>query len=69
MIFLFTLMDYAAFGLWIFISIGISYILVRKLKLFGGNNTSQKILTIGLIAGHLLYLVWKKIWLYAVSFF
>jgi len=64
MIFLFTLIDYAAFGLWILISIALSYVLVQKLNLFGGKNLSQKILAIGLIAGHLLYLIWKKLWLY-----
>jgi membrane protein DedA with SNARE-associated domain len=59
----FTLVDYSAFGLWILLSIILSYLLVRKLKFFGGGYKSQKILSIGLIAGHLLYLVWKKLWL------
>ena len=69
MIFLFTLIDYAAFSLWILISIALSYVLVQKLNFFRGKNLSQKILAIGLIAGHLLYLIWKKLWLYIVSFF
>jgi len=38
MIFLFTLIDYAAFGLWILISIALSYVLVQKLNFFGGKN-------------------------------
>ena len=59
----FTLVDYSAFGLWILLSIILSYLLVRKLKFVGGGYKSQKILSIGLIAGHLLYLVWKKLWL------
>ena len=63
----FTLVDYSAFGLWIPISIGLSYLLVRKLNLFGGGNKNQKILAIGLIAGHLLYLLWKKLWLSIVN--
>ena len=46
----FTLVDYSAFGLWILISIGFSYLLVRKFNLFGGDRKSQKILTLGLIA-------------------
>lgn len=63
----FTLVDYSAFGLWILISIGFSYLLVRKFNLFGGDRKSQKILTLGLIAGHLLYLLWKNFWLYIVN--
>ena len=47
MIFLFTLIDYAAFGLWILISMALSYVLVQKLNFFGGKNLSQKILAIG----------------------
>ena len=69
MIFLFILIDYVAFGLWILISIALSYVLVQKLNFFGEKNLSQKILDIGLIAGHLVYLAWKKLWLYIVSFF
>tara|TARA_B100000767_G_C19587441_1_gene459954 strand:- start:368 stop:571 length:204 start_codon:yes stop_codon:yes gene_type:complete len=61
MIFLFTLIDYAAFGLWILISIALSYVLVQKLNFFGGKNLSEKILAIGLIAGHLVYLVLNQI--------
>ncbi len=47
---LFTLVDYAAFGLWILISILLSYLLVRKLNLFEGGSKNQRILAIGLIA-------------------
>ena len=63
----FTLIDYSAFGLWILISIGLSYLFVRKLGLFGGEYKNQKILAIGLILGHLLYLVWKKLWLFILN--
>ena len=63
----FTLVDYSAFGLWILISIILSYLLVRKLNVFGGGYKNQKILAIGLIAGHLLYLAWKKLWLFIVN--
>ena len=69
MIILFTLIDYAAFGIWIPLSMFISYILVKKFKLFGGETKSQKILTIGLILGHLLYLLWKSLWLYFLDTF
>tara|TARA_A100001035_G_C27653469_1_gene440360 strand:+ start:18 stop:212 length:195 start_codon:yes stop_codon:yes gene_type:complete len=62
----FTLIDYTAFALWIVISIAISYILVRKFKLFGGNKNVQKALTWGLILGHLLYLLWKYLFLLIV---
>ena len=62
----FTLIDYTAFALWIVISIAISYILVRKFKLFGGNKNVQKPLTWGLILGHLLYLLWKYLFLLIV---
>ena len=41
----FTIIDYTAFALWIVISIIISFILVRKFKLFGGNKSVQKTLT------------------------
>jgi len=40
----FTLVDYSAFGLWILISIILSYLLVRKLNFFGGGDQNQKIL-------------------------
>jgi hypothetical protein len=63
----FTLVDYSAFGLWILISIGLSYLLIRKFSLFGGGYKNQRILTIGLISGHLLYLVWKKLWLFILN--
>ena len=69
MIILFTLIDYAAFGIWIPLSMFISYILVKKFKLFGGETKSQKIFTIGLILGHLLYLLWKSLWLYFLDTF
>jgi hypothetical protein len=63
----FTLIDYSAFGLWILISIGLSYILVRKFNFFGGGYNNQRLLTIGLILGHLLYLMWKKLWLFILN--
>lgn len=63
----FTLVDYSAFGLWILICIILAYFLVRKFSLFGGGYKNQKILTIGLVLGHLLYLFWKKIWLFIVN--
>jgi uncharacterized membrane protein len=48
----FTLIDYTAFGLWILISVLISYILVDKLKFFKGDKNVKKVLTWGLILGH-----------------
>lgn len=62
----FTIIDYTAFALWIVISIVISYILVRKFKLFGGNKNVQIALAWGLILGHLLYLLWKYLFLLIV---
>ena len=62
----FTLIDYTAFALWIVISIVISYILVRKFKLFGRNKNVQIALAWGLILGHLLYLLWKYLFLLIV---
>ena len=62
----FNLIDYTAFALWIVVSIAISCILVRKFKLFGGNKNVQKALTWGLILGHLLYLLWKYLFLLIV---
>ncbi len=59
----FTLIDYAAFGLWVLISILISYILIDKLKFFKGSKNAQIALSIGLILGHLIYLIWKYIFL------
>ena len=59
----FTLIDYSAFGLWVLISIVSSYLLVRKFKLFNGSKNAQLALTIGLILGHLVYLIWKYIFL------
>lgn len=59
----FTLIDYTAFGLWILISIFISYILIARLKFFKGDKNVQKVLTWGLILGHLLYLIWKYLFL------
>ena len=38
----FTLVDYSAFGLWILISIALSYVLIQKLNLFGGGYKNQK---------------------------
>ena len=63
----FTLIDYTAFGLWILISIVLSYILVSKFNLFGGNKKAQLVLSTGLILGHLIYLVWKNIFLILVG--
>ena len=63
----FTLIDYTAFGLWILISILISYILVDKLKFFKVDKNVKKVLTWGLILGHLLYLIWKYIFLKLVG--
>ena len=59
----FTLIDYTAFGLWILISVLTSYILVDKLKFFKGDKNVKKVLAWGLILGHLLYLIWKDIFL------
>lgn len=69
MISFFTLIDYAAFFIWIVISVLGSFFLVKKIGLFGGGNKSQKVLTIGLISGHLFYLLWKNLWLFIVSLF
>ena len=63
----FTLIDYTAFGLWILISVLISYILVDKLKFFKGDKNVKKVLTCGLILGHLLYLIWKYIFLQLIG--
>ena len=62
----FTLNDYTAYALWIDISIVISYILVRRYKLFGGNKNVQRALAWGLVLGHLLYLLWKYLFLLIV---
>ena len=59
----FTLIDYIAFGIWILISIIFSYILIRKFKLFNGSRNAQLALSIGLILGHLVYLIWKYVFL------
>jgi hypothetical protein len=59
----FTLIDYTAFGLWILISIFISYIIIDKLKFFKGDKIVKKVMAWGLILGHLLYLIWKSIFL------
>ena len=59
----FTLIDYTAFGLWILISIFISYIVVDKLKFFKGDKNVKKVMALGLILGHLLYLIWKYMFL------
>ena len=63
----FTLIDYSAFGLWVLISIVSSYLLVRKFKLFNGSRNAQLALTIGLILGHLIYLIWKYIFLILIG--
>tara|TARA_B000000477_G_scaffold46437_1_gene39377 strand:- start:329 stop:532 length:204 start_codon:yes stop_codon:yes gene_type:complete len=63
----FTLIDYAAFGLWVLISILISYILIDKLKFFKGSKNAQIALSIGLILGHLIYLIWKYIFLILIG--
>ncbi|GIS00779.1 MAG: hypothetical protein CM15mP102_15990 [Flavobacteriales bacterium] len=61
----FTLIDYTAFALWIVISIAISYILVRKFKLLVEIKMFKSIAW-GLILGHLLYLLWKYLFLLIV---
>ena len=63
----FTLIDYTAFGIWILISIISSYILIRKFKLFNGSINAQLALTIGLILGHLVYLIWKYFFLILIG--
>ena len=63
----FTLIDYTAFGLWILISVLISYILVDKLKFFKGDKNVKKVLTWWLILGHLLYLIWKYVFLQLIG--
>tara|TARA_X000001036_G_C20161353_1_gene595541 strand:- start:253 stop:456 length:204 start_codon:yes stop_codon:yes gene_type:complete len=63
----FTLIDYSAFGLWVLISIVSSYFLVRKFKLFNGSKNAQLALTIGLILGHLVYLIWKYVFLILIG--
>ncbi len=63
----FTLIDYAAFGLWVLISILISYILIDKLNFFKGDKNVKKVLAWGLILGHLLYLIWKYIFLILIG--
>ena len=62
----FTLIDYIAFAIWIIISIALSYIVVNRFKLFGGNKNVQRALAWGLILGHLLYLLWKYLFLLIV---
>ena len=63
----FKLIDYAAFGIWVLISIVSSYLLVRKFKLFNGSKNAQLALTIGLILGHLVYLIWKYVFLILIG--
>ena len=63
----FTLIDYSAFGIWVLISIVSSYLLVRKFKLFNGSKNAQLALTIGLILGHLVYLIWKYVFLILIG--
>lgn len=62
----FTVIDYTAFALWIPISIMIAFVYQR---LTNDKKKTRIILTIGLILGHLLYLVWKNIFLYTLSSF
>ena len=68
-ILLFTFIDYASFGAWIFISFIISWVLIRKFNFFGGSREQEKTLTLGLIAGHLVYISWKNFALFIISFF
>ena len=63
----FTIIDYSAFGLWILISFVSAYILVKKFKLFKGSKNAQIALSIGLILGHLVYLIWKYIFLILIG--
>ena len=63
----FTPVDYSAFGILVFISIVSSYILIRKLKFFNGSRNAQLALTCGLILGHVVYLVWKYIFLILIG--
>ena len=63
----FTFIDYSAFGLWILISIVSAFILVKKFKLFKGSKNAQIALSIGLILGHLVYLIWKYIFLILIG--
>ena len=65
----FTLVDYASFGGWIIISFIIAWVIIRKFNLFGGSKLQQKTLTVGLIAGHLVYILWKKIALLIIGVF
>ena len=61
MIFFFTGIDYAAFALWILISIVLSYFFVQKLNFFGGGRKTQKILTIGLLVGFIfMYYIFRS---------
>jgi membrane protein DedA with SNARE-associated domain len=62
----FTVIDYAAFALWIPISIMIAFIYQ---KVANDKKKNRIILAIGLVLGHLLYLVWKNIFLYTLSSF
>jgi len=62
----FTVIDYTAFALWIPISIMIAFVYQR---LTNDKKKNRIILAIGLILGHLLYLVWKNIFLYTLSSF
>lgn len=62
----FTVIDYTAFALWIPISIMIAFVYQR---LSNDKKKNRIILAIGLVLGHLLYLVWKNIFLYTLSSF
>ena len=44
-----------------------SYILVDKLKFFKGDKNVKKVLAWGLILGHLLYLIWKYVFLQLIG--
>jgi len=59
----FTVIDYTAFAIWIIISFIISYLFVSRFKLFQGEKKAQIALTIGLILGHILYIIWKGFFL------
>ena len=63
----FTPVDYSAFVIWVFISIVSSYILIIKLNFFNGSRNAQLALTCGLILGHVVYLVWKYIFLILIG--
>ena len=63
----FTLVDYVAYGIWIIISLIISYVIINKLKLFNQSKKAQIALSVGLILGHLMYLLWKIFFLILIG--